>query len=276
MSLFTAITSTGHELPAITTPDGITRFLGAIPSGADKMAAPLYGATNPIIPRSEWTPLKRIRGPVPILDQGQHGSCVGHGSTRALMKARSRAGLPFVLLSPTFVYAQINGGMDAGSDPADAATTLIGVGTCTMKEVGEDAIFKRQIPQSAYQTAARYKALDIYQCETFDEAISAWLCGFDVFDTVFVGARFNNLDTEGVPPAARGPGNHCVMFGDELKQSSKWGWLMEHANSWSTQWGQDGYFFMGEAHYDRQPQWQAFAVKAVALDPQDPDATPFE
>ena len=276
MSLTTATTSTGHELPAFITPDGRTRFLGAIPSGAAKMAAPLYGASNPVIPRSEWAAVKRPRGPVPILDQGQHGSCVGHGSTRAIMKLRSRAGLPFVLLSPTFVYAQINGDRDAGSDPADAATTLASVGTCTMQECGEDTIFRRQIPQSAYETAKRFKALDIYQCQSFDEAISAWLCGFDVFDTVYVGARFNNLDGEGVPPAARGFGNHCVMYGDELKQSSKWGWLMEHANSWSTDWGQGGYYFQAEAHYDRQPQWQAFAVRAVALDPQDPDATPFE
>jgi C1A family cysteine protease len=274
MSLITATTSTGDRLPAIVTPDGRTRILGAIPTGGLKAAAPAFASANPVIPRSEWQPTRRPRGGVPILNQGSHGSCVGHGSCRALMKARERTGATFVLLSPTFVYAQINGGWDRGSDPADAATTLLQTGTCTMAECGEDTIFKRGIPQSAYQTAGRFKALDIYQCHSFDESVSAWLIGFDVFDTVNVGAGFNNLDSNGVPPVAPGNGNHCVMFGDELKVTSGGTWLMEHANSWDTSWGQDGFFFMREAHYDRQPDWQAFAIRAVGVDPQDPANIP--
>lgn len=264
----TSVTATGERLPATVTPDGRTRILGAAPSGTIKAAAPRYGDANPVIPRPEWRPTRRPRGPVPILDQGQHGSCVGHGSTRALMKARSRAGMPFVLLSPTFIYANINGGRDGGSDPADAARALVNIGTCTMAECGEDTIFLPWVAKSAYQTAARYRALEAYQCHTFDEAISAWLMGFDVFDTVNCGAGFHDLDQDGVPPAAPGYGNHCVMFGDELKQVAGL-WLMEHGNSWGTQWGRGGYFFMGEAHYDRQPNWQAFAVRGVAFDPTD-------
>jgi hypothetical protein len=270
MSLTVATTSTGHSLPGFVTPDGVVRVLAARPSGSRKLAAPAYAATNPVIPRSEWAAVKRSRGVVPILDQGSHGSCVGHGSVRALMKARDRSGQSFVLLSPTFVYAQINGGRDDGSDPADAATALLTVGTCTMAECGEDTVFKRQIPQSAYQTASRFMALDIYQCHAYDEIVSAFLCGFDVFDTINVGNGFNESQQGRGPPVAVGQGNHCTMVGDELKQDSRGNWLLEHDNSWNTTWGLDGSYFMAEAHYDRQPDWQAFAIRSVAYDPQDP------
>jgi C1A family cysteine protease len=274
MSLITATTAAGELLPAIVTPDGVTRFLGAITSGNAKMAAPAYAASNPVIPRSDWKAIKRPRGPVPIMNQGNHGSCVGHGSCRALMKARDAAGMQFVLLSPTYIYAQINGGRDGGADLADAATCLQTIGTCTMQEVGETTIFKRQIPASADQTAKRFVTLKLFQCNSFDEEVSAWLVGFTLFDSIRCGANFNNLDSDGVPGVSFGPGNHCVSVADELKQTSRGDWLLDHANSWDTNWGQGGYFFSGERAIDRQPGWQCFALQAVATDPQDPTDVP--
>jgi hypothetical protein len=264
----------GELLPAIVTPDGVTRFLGALTSGNTRMAAPAYAASNLVIPRSDWKALKRPRGPVPIMNQGNHGSCVGHGSCRALMKARDAAGMQFVALSPTYIYAQINGGRDGGADLADAATCVQQTGTCTMAEFGETTVFKRQIPASADQTAKRFTALKVFQCNSFDEHISAWLLGFDLFDSVRCGGGFNNLDNDGVPGMSRGPGNHCVSSADELKQSSGGDWLLEHANSWDTAWGLGGYFFLGERNFDIQPSWQSFAVQAVATDPQDPTDVP--
>lgn len=273
MSLITATTAAGESMPAIVTPDGVTRFLGAVTSGNTKMAAPPYAASNPVIPRSEWKPTVWSDGPVPIMDQGNHGSCVGHGSCRALMLARDAAGMQFVLLSPTYVYAQINGGFDRGADLADAATEIVETGTCTMAEFGETTVFKRQIPPSADETARRFRALKVYQCNSFDEVVSARILGAAIFDSVRCGANFNNLDADGVPGLSRGFGNHCVSVANELKKSRGGDWLLKHANSWGG-WGLDGYFFMGEKAYDIQPQWQAFAVMSVATDPQDPTKVP--
>ena len=267
--LLTAPNASGEPMPALVTPDGVRRCLGAMPSGLMKAAAPLFGVTNPVIPRADWEPTKRPRGPVPVMDQGQHGDCVGFGSATAAMRARDSAGQDFILLSPTFIYAQINGGHDRGSDPADAAKVLRDTGTCTMAEFDETRIYRPQIPPGAYETARRFKALKIYQCASFDEVVSAWLLGFDVFDTVCVGPQFNLLDGDGVPGSAMGPGNHCIATADELKRGGDGRWLLEHQNSWGTGWGLGGYFFMGEAQYATQTGWQAFAVQAVMLDPDD-------
>ena len=46
-----------------------------------------FAATNPIIPRAQWNQTSfRFLG-VPILNQGSHGSCVGHGSVTAFWNA---------------------------------------------------------------------------------------------------------------------------------------------------------------------------------------------
>jgi hypothetical protein len=271
--LITAMNESGEAMPHFVTPDGQNRCLGAMPSGLMKAAAPLFATKNPVLPRQDWAPVRRNRGPVPVLNQGQFGDCTGFGSVTCVMRSRASAGQDFILLSPTFVYAQINGGFDRGSDPADAARTLVSTGTCTMAEFDESVIMRARIPATAYQTAKRFKTIKLYQCASFDEIVSAWLLGFDIFDTIAVGANFNTFDPDGVPGLSMGPGNHCVCTADELKRDSRGRWLLEHQNSWSTAWGNAGYFFTGEEQYANQYGWQAFAVQSVMLDPTDPLAS---
>lgn len=271
MSVFSIVSKDGSEpIPAVYA-GGDWRLLASKPSPhALKAAFPPFGATNPVIPRSQWKAVSRPRAEVPILDQNGRGSCVGHGAATAMMLARSIAGKSFQLLSAPFVYSQINGGFDNGSSPGDAAKTLLAKGVCLMSEFPEPNFRPSQVPASAFQTALRFKALDIYSCANFDEAVSAFLLGFSVFDTVMVGARFNNLDSDGVPPVAFGPGNHCVAFGDSLKQTQSGAWVAEHRNSWGTSWGMNGLYFQSEAHCTRQGNnYEAYAIRDVYDDPQD-------
>jgi len=205
-----------------------------------------------------------------MLDQGQEGSCVGHGSCAAQMLARSMSGQTVRHLSPTFIYSLIDGGSDNGAEPADAAMTLTTKGVCLMNEFGEGEYLASKIPTGAYTTAERFKALEIYSCANFDEVVSAFLLGFSVFDTIMVGARFDSLDSDGVPPVAIGPGNHCTALGESLKQTSTGLWVVEHRNSWGTAWGLNGRFFQAEANCTRQgSNYEAYAIKSVAHDPQD-------
>src|SRR5262249_27583763 len=87
--------------------------------------------------------------------------------------------------------------------------------------------------------------------------------------SIQVGGRFNDLDDEGVPPVAYGPGNHavCVAFG--LKKSPKWGWLVKMPNSWGTQWGQNGFCWLSERHVAQSQWFECYEVTAVVDDPQD-------
>lgn len=144
-----------------------------------------------------------------------------------------------------------------------------------MSEFPEGNYLESRIPASAYVTALRFKALDVYCCANFDEAVSAFLLGFSVFDTIQCGASFNNLNADGIPPVAWGPGNHCVSFGDSLKQISNGSWVIEHRNSWGTSWGLTGRYFQSEAHCTAQGNaYEAYAIRSVQDDPSDPLSLP--
>ena len=191
-------------LNAFQSPDGYERFLGALPprieNGKVKYNAPNLSSAVNLIPRSRWKPFNRRLASIPILDQNGFGSCVGHATASAIMKARAKAGMTFQLLSPCFVYALGNGNRDAGMVISDAADIVRQYGICLESEFPEGHIYKNQIPKNAYQTAkTRFLAVDIYKCGTFDELGTAIQLGWDIVCGVSVGTQFNDLDRDGVP-----------------------------------------------------------------------------
>src|SRR3954453_23010764 len=147
--------------------DGRNRPLGRLPPRADFGGLPRFAATNALIPRSDWREVDLSPLGVPVLDQGQHGSCVGHGSTSAYWFAYLMAGgtVPPSGFSPTSLYALINGGRDGGAVVSDAMDALISRGICTMAECPETVIYARQIPASAEATRKRFRVLDAFHCD---------------------------------------------------------------------------------------------------------------
>ncbi len=236
-----------------------------------------WAAAHPVISRSQWGNYPVRQHPsVPILDQDGRGSCTGHGSVSALMLARDIADLTFELLSPCFVYAIACGGNDQGSDVGTVVDIIKTKGTCLMEEFPEPNYDPRQIPASAYQTAQRFTLIDCYSVNSFDEMVTASILGYTVVDTIQVGNNFNDLDSDGCPPVSRGPGNHCICNDDfEVKQGRN-GWVIRKRNSWNTTWGLQGLFYMREEHLTAQGQYyEAYAMRAVSRDPQDPDRPPL-
>lgn len=245
------------------------------PRDIQRMFVP-FSAANPVIPRSQWGSFPaRVRPNVPILDQDGRGACVGHGSCTALMLARDIAGWTFQLLSPCFIYAQINGGRDQGANLGDAANSIQSKGACLMTEFPEPNYLAKNIPPSAYTTAMRFRVLEVYNLANFDESVSASALGFTVFDSIQCGSNFSDLDSNGVPPVARGPGNHCIANDDfEIKFASGVPMLRKR-NSWATTWGLDGLFYETEEHVAAQgSNWEGYAIRVGAVDPQDPILPP--
>jgi Intein splicing domain len=201
-------------------------------------------------------------------------NCVGHGAASGLMLARAFAGMTFQHLSPCFIYAQINGGRDAGANISDSMEVLRKTGVSLETEVPEGVIYKNRIPPTAYETAKRFKAFDCYSVSTWEEIGTALQLGYVVVDSIRVGSGFNNLDSEGVPPVSPGMGNHCTMGGEAMKRmkNGQWKWLKR--NSWAL-WGLRGKYWGVRAHIERQSYFDAFAIKAAASDPLDPTNPPI-
>jgi intein/homing endonuclease len=198
-------------------------------------------------------------------------NCVGHGSVTAFTRAWSITGHPIRKFSSCYIYGNINGGRDQGAIVSDAMDLLLSKGTCLESTVPEGMIFRRQFPAGADAEAQKYRAFDCYHLGSFDEIGSALVMGDPVCFGIMVGARFNNLDSEGVPPVG-GNGGHCLEgHGLVRLKSGKWG--VRTQNSWSVDWGNGGCCVLIEGHFTYGQNYMggldAFAIRATADAPDD-------
>ncbi len=255
--------------------DGEPRLLACLPTHPDVRARfKSFSSANPLVPRSQWAPIDRRPqfDSTYILNQRSHGSCTGFGSAGALMRARALSGQAFQTLSGSFTYSYVNGGRDQGASIGDTLDSLMQHGTCTDAECGWDMIYTRQIPDSARQTALRFKIDEGYRIDTYDEAGSATQLGFTLVYAVMVGRTFDNLDSDDIVGLDRGPGNHCVhAYG--LKQSKSGLWILDSANSWDVTWGNQGRFCVTEQHWNGV-QMDAYAIRVSSFDPNNPSQPP--
>lgn len=267
--------SDSNSLPLIYTPhDSQVRALGCLPPRDDFGGLPRFAAANSVIPRQEWRDVDLSPFLHPVWDQGQHGSCVGHGSGTAFHIAYQIAGgtVPPGGFSPTSLYALINGGRDRGAIVSDAMTALKEQGLGLMAEVPESIIYEGQIPAEAKATRARFRVLDAYHCASFDEIGSALQLGFPVSFGIMLPGRFHNLDAQGVAGLGFGQlGGHCMaVYGTQRLADGRWS--LRVRNSWGTRWGREGNCLLVEEHF--QGNCDAFAIRADLADPQDPNSPP--
>lgn len=245
----------------------VWRPLGCLPPKAGFGGHPKYGDHCEVIPRSEWRDIDFSGYKAPVLNQHQTNSCVGHGSVTTFWRQWLMQGFTPHEFSACFVYALGNGGRDAGMVISDALTILQEHGVCLLSEVPEGQIWRQQIPASAFETAKRFRVKKAYHCQTFDEIVSAHLCGRMVCYGIRVGANFGSLDSEGVAPAIPGVGNHC-MGSCAVKKLPSGRWAIRNQNSWGEQWGDGGFCWLTEAHFSHTDP-DAFAIELDAPDPEE-------
>lgn len=207
---------------------------------------------SPLVPKNLWVPKDNTAtfNERFILNQFQTSGCVGFSGACARMKTLFLASGKLVVLSGAFLYALINGDRDQGACITDSMAELVNTGVCTTKEFDLPNIYRRQIPNSAYEVAKIYR-------ETYSVTVGSWLevmtavqMGWVVQLPVQVGPNFENFDQYGAAGFSNGVGNHSVhVDGAVLLPNGEWALTM--MNTWGL-WGyrKNGRCLLYQRHVD--------------------------
>jgi Papain family cysteine protease len=189
---------------------------------------------------------------MPPPGQQANQSCVGWAVAYALKTYHERIerNWPIVdtngqirpdhVFSPAFIYNQINGGSDNGSNFGDAFRVLATQGAAPWSAMPYSGQPFNPVPASARAAAAPYK-IDTFRTldhQNISEIKTQLFSGFPVVIGARVFQQFHQLPPGAVWTYASGPsGNHAmVVVGyDDSKQAFK---VM---NSWGPLWSSGGY-----------------------------------
>jgi len=188
-------------------------------------------------------------------DQGQQGSCVAWATGYALKSYQEGVEMGWSLdttdhlFSPAFIYNQVNGGQDGGSQIFDALDLIINQGAATWNLMPyTDQDFRNQPSAAVQAEAAKFKGLKRYTLSTLSDLKGALaqrkpvVLGIEVFD------QFYNLrGTDSVYNSDQGSntgqhGRHAVTAVGY--DNERYGGAVKVINSWSTSWGDSGFFWM--------------------------------
>lgn len=204
-------------------------------------------------------------------DQGELGSCTGHGIGRVWAHRWLQEGRPFVMPSRLFIYYNervLEGTVneDDGASIRDGMKVLSKIGV-PHEDLWPYRIsqFAKKPPKTAFDQALTELALQYHAVEETVDAMKAALAagnpivgGFNVFQS-FMGA---DVATTGIMPMPgkdeKSDGGHCVCF-DGYDDRDQTFWV---ANSWGEDWGQAGWFKMPYANIlNIDDLWVLTAVK---------------
>ncbi len=250
------------------------RILGAL-KPKFKSPLPSFGDKFTAIDESAWEECSIKPWNAPILNQGRHGSCVGHGSVTGFTYSWLFSGQQSFPFSPTYIYAWINGGVDRGSVVGDGLKELKERGTCFISQFGEDSLFTNQMSEEAKTTASRFRVLDAFKINSWIELGTALMLGFPVVCGLAVGNNFSHLDSNGVAPLPDVvAGGHCLCNTGLKKINGEW--VLETQNSWGELWGMNGFCYLHRDHFSPRYHFpfDVFAVASVQDDPITEDEDP--
>jgi C1A family cysteine protease len=190
----------------------------------------------------------REDGPV-IWDQGDLGSCVPHGVLRAVNHSEKVQDLTVLSPSALFTYyvgREIEGTVDEDSGlyvRDGIKATNKGVATRWDWPYNVDR-FTEKPPQSVYDNAVDARTLEYARIVDLNAVHSALQARQPVVFGFTVYQSFEDIGSDGrmpMPSADEAPlGGHCnVIVGYRFKTDD-----FIVANSWSTGWGDEGFYYM--------------------------------
>jgi uncharacterized repeat protein (TIGR01451 family) len=192
--------------------------------------------------------------PVPG-DQGQQGSCVAWATGYALKSYQEGAeegwslNTTSHLFSPAYIYHQVNGGQDNGSQIYDALDLIISQGAATLATMPySDQDFQSQPSDEARAEAAKFKGVRRTTLSGLSDLKGALVqrkpvvLGIEVFDQ-FYGLRGPDSVYNSDSGSNTGQhGRHAVTAVGY--DNNRYGGAVKVINSWGTNWGDNGFFWM--------------------------------
>jgi hypothetical protein len=185
-------------------------------------------------------------------DQGQQSSCVGWATAYALKSYQERVEIGWSLepsehrFSPAYVYNQINGGADHGSYISEALDLIVNQGAATLDSAPyDDSDYLTQPSTAARQEAAQFKGKSWKTANGTIEIKSALANRLPVVAGIAVFDSFSNLNgPNSVYNSFNGEylGGHAITIVGY--DDTRYGGAFKIINSWSQNWGDEGYFWM--------------------------------
>jgi len=201
-----------------------------------------------------------------IMEQGPLGACTAHGITSAMRYAAIKQGAKDRPLSRLQLYydeRKIEGTLDsdAGAEIRDGikCAASIGVASESLWPYQLDK-FQKKPSLKVYQNASRNRVVSYQRVGNADGSLSATdlkmalASGYLVVGGFNVFVQFESDDCARTAvvasphPSERPIGGHCVAF-------VGYGQKKDHVtamNSWGTDWGDKGFFYIPEAYLEEQ------------------------
>jgi C1A family cysteine protease len=203
---------------------------------------------------------------IPVLDQGQQGSCTGHGTSGIVMFDQKAQAEPIVVPARGMIYydARIpegSTGQDSGAMVRDAVAGVVKYGVCPDSEFPyNDQVFDVAPSAQDYADAKKQEAL-VYEAVQYPHLNAAIASGFPfVFGfTVYESFESPAVASTGIVPIpAKGEqilGGHCVWCHSyNADFTNPAGWLPPRTkgcrNSWGSGWGHGGDFALPQWYFD--------------------------
>jgi hypothetical protein len=214
-------------------------------------------------------------------DQGAQSSCVGWALGYAMKTYQERLELGWSLeapehrFSPAYIYNQINGGEDNGSVFTNGLNLVVDQGVATLAQMPySEHDFLTQPSAAARQEASRFKAKSWNAANGVLEIKSALanhlavMIAIQIYDDLY---HLKGLDSVYNTFGGTNHGGHAVAAVGY--DDNRYGGAFKIINSWSRNWGDDGYFWLPYSTANSIPsgQYPVLSAAAVLEDQADPE-----